>query len=887
MYHCTEDTEWYCVAFCPGMGCRSPGCGLDGKDWMRYDWRKGQKRKMNWKKKLGLLLLFCLIAAGAVTAVNKRDSLAASKQATVTANTLNVRSGPGTKYDIVQVKGANVYLKKGEVVTIIKKSSNNWYQISCKFGTDTVKGYVLGDYLKTGSTSSGKEDEKETTTEKPASSGNPYSINAKVTASSLNVRKKASTSADQTTVSGTKVKLVKGAKVKILNTKKSGNAVWYYISGTFNKKAIKGYVHSDYVEITDTSVKAEVNSSSKVKIRTGAGSSKSYLKIGGSVCSLSDGKSVTIKDEKTVSGVKWFYISFKVSDKTYKGYIEASKIQFKDTRDKDEPADETTTEGTTETTTESPDDRQMGKTTADTLNVRTGYGTSYDKLTYKSKTVQLKKNTEVEILGSKKVSGTTWYKIAFTYSGADLEGYVSGDYIRITETEKPEEPDDPDPEDPDDGKDPGNDTPMSDAEFEEYMTAQGFPESYKPYLRTLHASHPTWTFEAYHTNKDWSAVIANESVPGKNLITNSRGISFKSFEAGCYDYAIDKFTVYDGSTWVTASKMATEYYMDPRNWLRESYVYQFETLSYDEKTQTKDGVEAILANTAFANKSFTYTNDSGKQVTMKYSEAILAAAEYSGVSPYHLASRIKQEVVTGTTSVSGSVTGTYSGYEGYYNFYNIGATNSAGGGAIANGLKFAKNGTTSAAKNATYLIPWDNPYDAIVGGAFYIGSTYIQKGQNTIYLQKFNVTNTSTYTHQYMSNIEAPYAEAAKVKAAYMAIGEMPLKFSIPVYLNMPSSACPSPSGVKNPNNWLSDLQVFGYSLSPAFDAKNAEGTIYTVTVPYSTYSVIVSGVPAASSASVSGNGTVILNDTVTAVSLVCTSESGASRTYTLQIIKQ
>ena len=48
----------------------------------------------------------------------------------------------------------------------------------------------------------------------------------------------------------------------------------------------------------------------------------------------------------------------------------------------------------------------------------------------------------------------------------------------------------------------------------------------------------------------------------------------------------------------------------------------------------------------------------------------------SGVSPYHPASRVKQEVVTGPTSLSNSVSGTYKGHEGYYNFYNIGANDS-------------------------------------------------------------------------------------------------------------------------------------------------------------------------------------------------------------------
>ena len=124
--------------------------------------------------------------------------------------------------------------------------------------------------------------------------------------------------------------------------------------------------------------------------------------------------------------------------------------------------------------------------------------------------------------------------------------------------------------------------------------------------------------------------------------------------------------------------------------------------------------------------AFTYKDDSSDSKTMKYSDAFMAAASESGVSPYHLASRVKQEVVVSSALMSSSVSGKVAGYEGIYNFYNIGAYNStASGGAIANGLKWASTGTT-------YLRPWDSPYKSIVGGASYIGKNYINVGQNTL-----------------------------------------------------------------------------------------------------------------------------------------------------------
>ena len=146
---------------------------------------------------------------------------------------------------------------------------------------------------------------------------------------------------------------------------------------------------------------------------------------------------------------------------------------------------------------------------------------------------------------------------------------------------------------------------------------------------------------------------------------------------------------------------------------------------------------------------------------------------------------MKQEVVTGPTTTSIAVTGTTTEYPGIYNFYNIGAT--SGATPALNGLKWASSGNT-------YLRPWTNPYRSIVGGAMYIGSNYINRGQNTGYLQKFNVTPTNTYNHQYMTNVEAANSEALKTKNAYNGmLDSTPLVFSIPIYDNMPATNCAAP----------------------------------------------------------------------------------------------
>lgn len=119
--------------------------------------------------------------------------------------------------------------------------------------------------------------------------------------------------------------------------------------------------------------------------------------------------------------------------------------------------------------------------------------------------------------------------------------------------------------------------------------------------------------------------------------------------------------------------------------------------------------------------------------------------------------------------------------------------------------------------------PWNNQYKAIVGGAQYIGSNYIARGQNTLYLEKFNVTPNSTYSHQYMSNVMGAYSEAAKTYDAYKEwMAAQPIVFYIPVYNSMPDTAVAAPLGNLNPNNYLGSITVTGdtqasYQTSPAF----------------------------------------------------------------------
>src|SRR5699024_9280064 len=109
--------------------------------------------------------------------------------------------------------------------------------------------------------------------------------------------------------------------------------------------------------------------------------------------------------------------------------------------------------------------------------------------------------------------------------------------------------------------------------------------------------------------------------------------------------------------WYCASEQAVAYYMDPRNSLFIDYIFQFEKLTYDSSTQTLEGVEAIISDCKYLQGKIKYYDRAkGKEVTLDktYAEAILEAGKKNNISPYHIASRMRQEQGTGDGSVISS-----------------------------------------------------------------------------------------------------------------------------------------------------------------------------------------------------------------------------------------
>ncbi len=288
-----------------------------------------------------------------------------------------------------------------------------------------------------------------------------------------------------------------------------------------------------------------------------------------------------------------------------------------------------------------------------------------------------------------------------------------------------------------------------------------FPASYQNALYALKEKHPEWIFVRMDTGLDWNTAIANE-LGDKSWISSSKSGSWQNGSA-------------PQRGWSYASEGILKYYMDPRNFLDDAHIFQFEQLIYNSSYHTTDAVEGILAGSFMASA----IPDDGRT----YAQAFTAIGQELGVSPFHLASRVLQE--QGVRGSSALISGTYPGYEGYYNYFNVSASGTGDAETIRRGLAKAK------------MEGWNTRYSSLYGGAKIIGNQYILWGQDTLYLEKFNVANGkyANYTHQYMQNIEAPYYEASNIYKAYQKAGvlERRFVFKIPVYENMPASACAQP----------------------------------------------------------------------------------------------
>lgn len=279
----------------------------------------------------------------------------------------------------------------------------------------------------------------------------------------------------------------------------------------------------------------------------------------------------------------------------------------------------------------------------------------------------------------------------------------------------------------------------------------------KERIQALQAKYPNWKFKILYTDLDWNTVITNEYVH-----TSGGSRNYVQATANYQGAWICSACGYKDGLWRCASEEAIKYMMDPRNSLNASDIFQFEEL-------TNSGYDMNVIN-RMTEGTF-----------LKGYESIVAkAADTTGVNPYYIIGRMIQEQGTSGTALT---SGVKIDDVAYYNPFNIQAN---GSDPISAGAIYAQGQG------------WDTLEKGIIGGINFLSNEYTKKGQNTLYLQKFDVESDhyGLYWHQYMQNIMAAQSEGTTLRKTYEKINAISTShtFIIPVYKNMPASACARPN---------------------------------------------------------------------------------------------
>lgn len=416
----------------------------------------------------------------------------------------------------------------------------------------------------------------------------------------------------------------------------------------------------------------------------------------------------------------------------------------------------------------------------DNVNVRTGPATTYP-------VIEKLSHTSVTVVSSVQTGDNIWYQVTYHNGTQQITGYIFYDasYIRIV-------------------------TYNPDGDFETKL--QAFPSSYHNALRSLHAAYPNWDFIPDPVAMTFDEAVALQSINMRKQTSYSQdAISWLSMGPGAFDWANSQWVVTNGG-WAAASRELIAYYMDPRNFLNSSEIYMFLQQGYNPAVQTEAGVLKIIKGT-FLEQGYNDPNDTAYGGS--YAKVIMAAAQQAGVSPYILASKIRQEIgVSVTNMVSGVYTGANSEYYGYYNFFNIGASGGDSTAVLHNGLKRAKQEN------------WNTRSAAIIGGAKFLSNNYISSGQDTYYYQDFNVHNPDRLWHQYAQAVHDARSKGVSLAQTYQNATDFALNFKIPVFASMPEVVSNKP--IKNSymnNYYFSEISAIG--LTPSFSMYNYSYDLY------------------------------------------------------------
>lgn len=296
---------------------------------------------------------------------------------------------------------------------------------------------------------------------------------------------------------------------------------------------------------------------------------------------------------------------------------------------------------------------------------------------------------------------------------------------------------------------------------------------YKESLENLKLAHPNWNFKFLYTGLNFSDAVSGEyEVRSANLVPTSYGGEW-----------ISGTTLYD-TGWYGASEKAIARFMDPRNFLNEVDVFQFQDVNdYLYGVCTLEGIQEQVNN--------SFLKD--------YATDIDTACRNENVNPYYIIARLFQENGRNPSNGTYKMNGGDGKY--YYNPFNIGATGNSKSEVYNNALARAKREG------------WDTMVKALQGGIYFCKKNWLENYQNTLYQNKFDIDSTngtSLYSHQYMQNLFGAYNEAKSLQGMYDKTGRLDSDFTfiIPLYENMPKDLSPEPKN--NQESYIINVKTTG-----------------------------------------------------------------------------
>ena len=614
----------------------------------------------------------------------------ASNIGTVTASSLNVRSGPSTSYTVVTT------VKKNDKVNILQ-SSNGWYKIETSSGK---QGWVSSSYISASNSNTNN-----------STNNNTQSNIAIVNTDGLNFRNGAGTSYSIIKV------LNKGEKVEVISESNGWSKVKH--------DSRLGYVASQYIDKATTNYTIKEVNTDGLNVRTGP--STSYATIG----KLNKGTRVEVISESA----GWSKINY--NNKTAyvsSGYLKAVSTSTPDTKPED--------------TTQQYKEIKVVNT--DGLNVRKGPSTSYEsigkidkgtsvevisesdgwsKINYKNTTAYVatryldKKSTNTEDTTQQykeiKVVNTDGLNVR---KGPSTSYESIGKIDKGTSVEVISESD---------GWSKINYKNTTAYVATRYLDKISSNEQVPPVVggeSTENVSGATIYYKALnYTLQNHIDAQYKKALEGGNVISSS--ISRMSEELTT--------SMPQSRAFVTASKADLEYYLNPKNFTNsDKGMMQFLRLDTYKGGITESELNSYLNSLPKVNGKNTVFYNQGK--------AFINAAQKYDIDLVYLVSHAMWETGYGKSVLAQGQTIT--SYKGkpldkpvtVYNFFGIGAID--------------KSANVSGAE-ASYSNGWTSIEKTIEGSAKWISANYIKSSkynQNTIYKMKFNY---DYIWHQYATDV--------------------------------------------------------------------------------------------------------------------------------------